>query len=64
MRSPDGKILYVTNSFNGEIKVIDRVSRIVLHTVASGGIPRRVAFDPTSGVAMVTNENGWVDFIK
>ena len=62
--SPDGKFLYVTNAFNGEIRVIDRVSRIVLRTINSGGIPRRVAFDPATGIAMVTNENGWVDFIK
>jgi hypothetical protein len=36
----------------------------VLRTIATGGTPRRVAFDPTSGIAMVTNENGWVDFVK
>jgi YVTN family beta-propeller protein len=62
--SPDGKFLYVTTSYGGQVKVIDRVSRVVLRTITTGGIPRRVAFDPTSGIAMVTNENGWVDFVK
>jgi YVTN family beta-propeller protein len=62
--SPDGKFLYVADSYNGGVKVIDRVSRVVLRTITSGGIPRRVAFDPTSGTAIVTNEGGWVDFIK
>ncbi len=62
--SPDGKFLYVATSFGGDVKVIDRASRVVLRTIATGGIPRRVAFDPTTGIAMVTNENGWVDFVK
>ena len=51
--------------FSPEAPASDRkVCEDVLRTIASGGIPRRVAFDPTSGIAMVTNENGWVDFIK
>jgi YVTN family beta-propeller protein len=62
--SSDGKFLYVTTAYEGTIKVIDRVSRVVLRTIATGGAPRRIAFDPTSGIAMVTNENGWVDFVK
>jgi YVTN family beta-propeller protein len=62
--SPDGKFLYVTNSFSGGIRVIDRVSRIVVRTIVTGGVPRRIAFDPTSGIAMVTNESGWVNFVK
>jgi YVTN family beta-propeller protein len=62
--SPDGKFLYEATSYGGEIRVIDRASRVVLRTIATGGTPRRVAFDPTSGIAMVTNENGWVDFVK
>jgi len=62
--SPDGRFLYVATSYGGDIKVIDRASRVLLRTIATGGTPRRVAFDPASGIAMVTNENGWVDFVK
>jgi large repetitive protein len=62
--SPDGKFLYVASSFAGEIRIIDRLSRVVLRTITVGGTPRRVAFDPASGIALVTNESGWVDFVK
>ena len=62
--SPDGKFLYVTAPFDGQVKIIDRVSGVILRTVTTGGTPRRVAFDPATGVALVTNEGGWVDFVK
>jgi YVTN family beta-propeller protein len=62
--SPDGKFLYVADAFTGNVKLIDRVSRIVLRTIATGGTPRRLAFDPATGTALVTNEGGWVDFVK
>jgi YVTN family beta-propeller protein len=62
--SPDGKFLYVASSFGGEIRVIDRVSRVVVRTIVVGGTPRRVGFDPASGIALVTNESGWVNFVK
>jgi len=62
--SPDGKFLYVADPFSGTVKLVDRVSRIVLRTIPTGGSPRRVAFDPATGIALVTNEGGWVDFVK
>jgi DNA-binding beta-propeller fold protein YncE len=39
--SPDGKFLYVASSYGGEIRIIDRVSRVVLHTIVAGA--RRAA---------------------
>jgi DNA-binding beta-propeller fold protein YncE len=60
--SPDGKFLYVT--YGGQVRIVDRVSRTLLRTVTTGGGSRRVAFDPVSGTAIITNESGWVDFVK
>ena len=63
--SPDGSLIYVANpSGTPAVKVIDRVSRTVLRTTANAGAPRRIAFDPTTGIGVVTNESGWVDFVK
>jgi DNA-binding beta-propeller fold protein YncE len=59
--SPDGKFLYVVG---GNVRIYDRASLALLRTVTTGGGPRRVAFDPVTGIAIVTNEGGWVDFIK
>ena len=62
--SPGGTFIYVAAPFGGGVKIIDRVTRTVLRTVATGGSPRRVAFNPATGVALVTNESGWVDFVN
>jgi YVTN family beta-propeller protein len=62
--TPDGRFLYVADTYGSKVKIIDRVSGVILRSVNTGGTPRRVAFDPTTGTAMVTNEGGWVDFIK
>jgi DNA-binding beta-propeller fold protein YncE len=60
--SPDGKSLYVVSG--GEVYIVDRVSRARLRTVNISGNGRRIAFDPATGIAAVTNEAGWVDFLQ
>jgi hypothetical protein len=60
--SPDGKFIYTAQG--GQVRIIDRVSRAVLRTVLTGGTPRRIAFDPVTGTAVISNESGWVDFVK
>jgi hypothetical protein len=62
--SPDGKFLYAATAFGGQVRIIDRVSRALLRTVETGGVPRRIGFDPVTGTAVISNESGWVDFVK
>jgi uncharacterized protein YjdB len=59
--SPDGEFLYVARG--GEVLIVDRASLVLLRRVTVGGWARRIAVRE-DGVALVTNENGWVDFIK
>jgi hypothetical protein len=41
---------------------VDRASGTLVRTVSVGGNARRIAFS-SGGVAVVTNESGWVDFV-
>jgi YVTN family beta-propeller protein len=60
--TPDGSQLYVTNL--GQVHIVDRASGTLVRSVNVGaGVPRRIAFS-TGGIAVVTNESGWVDFIE
>ena len=60
--TPDGKQLYLSQSSLGRITIVTLASRDTT-SLAVGGAPRRVAFDPTGAYAAVTNETGWVTFI-
>ena len=48
----------------GTVGVFDRRSMVPIATVVVGGIPNLVALDAAGTTAVVTNQNGWVDFIK
>jgi YVTN family beta-propeller protein len=56
--------VYVTIPADGKVSVIDRAGRAVLRTLATGGIPRQVAFDTATGYVVVANESGWVDVLR
>lgn len=58
--SPDGAHLYL--ALSNEIRIVDRATGVLLRTVSVNGSPRRIAF-LSNGVAVVTNESGWVDFV-
>jgi DNA-binding beta-propeller fold protein YncE len=58
----DGKSLYATQP-SGKILVIDRLTRQISRTFSVGGIPRRIAFDRTTGRVVVSNESGWLDYL-
>lgn len=62
--SPDGVQLYATETLNGTVAVIDRVSRQRIATISTGGAPRRVAFTRKGDAAVVANEAGQVHFIR
>jgi DNA-binding beta-propeller fold protein YncE len=60
--NPGGEFIYV--AVGDQVKIFDRVSLALVRTVTVGGGSRRIAFDPVTGIAIVTNEAGWVDFVK
>ena len=61
--SLDGKSLYAAQP-SGKVLVIDRLTGQITRTFSVGGIPRRIAFDKASGRAVVSNENGWLDYLS
>ncbi len=64
--TPDGQELYVVQQSLGEVtRVIVQTSRSLIPTrlVPTGGLPRRVAFEQTGLWGVITNANGWVNFI-
>jgi len=62
--SPDEAVLYVTLLDAGKVAVIDRRTLRVDVILATGGRPRRVAFDVSGCLALVANEAGWVDLVR
>jgi len=61
--SPDDSEIWLGMPAIGRVVVMDRLSRLVTRTITTGGGPRRMAFAP-SGLMVVANEAGWVDFIR
>lgn len=59
--SPDGAHLYLAKW--DQVRIVDRATGALLRTVTVSGSARRIAF-ASNGVAVVTNESGWVDFIE
>jgi DNA-binding beta-propeller fold protein YncE len=64
--TPDADQIYVTiaGGANGAVQIYDRNSRALIGTINTGGSPRRVAFDITGNLAIVTNDASQVHFIK
>ena len=64
-RNPANGRLYVSTSYFGRaVHEIDPVTRAIVRTIATDGSPRRIAFDATGSLALVTNESGWIDVIR
>jgi YVTN family beta-propeller protein len=51
-------------STGGTVVVFDRLSMVPIANLFVGGIPRLVALDAAGTTAVVTDQSGWVDFIK
>ena len=62
--TPDGRQLYASILFAGEVRVIDRATRTVVRTIPVGSDPRRIAFDRFGLTAVVANQDGSVSFIR
>ena len=61
--SPDGAMVFVGLLHAGAIAVLDRQSLAKVATIATGGRPRRIAFDGSGRRAIIANESGWVDVV-
>ena len=62
--TPDGQQLYVGLVLQGEVVVVDRASRGVVQRIATGGTPRRIVFNQSGTLALVTNEAGFITYIR
>jgi YVTN family beta-propeller protein len=62
--SPDNAQVYVGLVFDGAVLVVDRASRTVVRTIATGGTPHRIAFSAGGETAVIANGAGWVDFVR
>ena len=62
--SPDGSQLYVGMLFSGRIRVLNRTTRAYVKTIVTGGVIREMRRDIPRNRVVVTNENGWVDFVR
>jgi DNA-binding beta-propeller fold protein YncE len=57
-------LIYLSDPVAGEILVIDRVSRIAIARLHPGGTPEKIALDAAGATAAVTNDQGWITFIR
>ena len=62
--SPDGTRLILTFPPAGTIRFVDRATLTVTRTLGNMGSPRNVAFAANGTVAVVTDENGRVLFLR
>jgi DNA-binding beta-propeller fold protein YncE len=66
--SPDGVVVYagvITGDSVGAILVIDVAAHAIERTIAScGGIPRRVGFGYSGGLAVIADETGCANFVE
>ena len=59
-----GTQIYVGMLFAGEVEVLDRATRAHVKTIFTGGTVRDMATDVARNRVIVTNEGGWVDFVR
>src|SRR5262245_40889238 len=52
--SSDGRTAFVTDEGSNDVSVVDLASRTVTATIAVGNAPRKIAVQPTSGLAATT----------
>jgi YVTN family beta-propeller protein len=62
--TPDDNHLYIAEPNGGIVQVVNLQNRQMKFTINVGGQPRRVAFSATGRVGVVTNQNGYISFIK
>lgn len=62
--SPDGNKIYVSGALTGTVTIVNRATRTIDATLGVGGIPRNIAFTPNGKRAVVSNQSGYVTWIR
>ena len=62
--TPDDNHLYIAEPGPGLVQLIDLQNRKLKSTINVGGSPRRIAFSSQGKVGVVTNQAGYISFIK
>lgn len=62
--TPDGKQVWVTSPQRHRVYIIDTESRSIIDTLITGGTPRRIDFNKDGTIGVITNQDGWVDFVN
>ncbi|MBL8977124.1 MAG: YncE family protein, partial [Gemmatimonadetes bacterium] len=62
--APDGSQVYAGMPSGGGVAVISTASNTVISFIATGGMPRKIAFNGTGSTAVIANEFGWVDYVN
>lgn len=61
--SPDDAVAYVSLLHTGLVVIVDRATLGIRTSLHTGGQPRRITFDPSGRLALIANEQGWVDLV-
>lgn len=62
--TPDDNHLYIAEPNGGVVQVVNLQNRQMKSTINVGGQPRRIAFSSQGKVGVVTNQAGYITFIK
>jgi YVTN family beta-propeller protein len=62
--SPDEAVVYVSLLGSGLVVIVDRPTLSVRTSLHLGGKPRRITFDASGRLAVIANEQGWVDLVE
>jgi len=62
--TPDKTQLYVTLAGGGGVEILDASTLNTVGSILTTGSPRYVVFDASGKYAVVTNDQGWADFIQ
>jgi len=64
IRTPDNSRLWVGCVYEGKVLGLDPNTGALLSTINTGGAPRELSFDVSTGSLIVPNESGWVDIVR
>lgn len=62
--TPDGTQLYLADAVHGLVTILDAATLAVVRTLVVGAVPRNVAFSPDGRLAVVTDGDGRVVFVR
>jgi YVTN family beta-propeller protein len=62
--TPDDNHLYIAEPNGAVVQVVNLQNRKMSSTIKVGGSPRRIAFSSSGKVGVVTNQAGYITFIK